>query len=174
MRPLRLPFPPLFALLLLAAAPPAGAASPSTPPARPNVLFIAIDDLRDWVGFLGGHPQARTPNFDRLARLGTAFTRAYCASPSCNPSRAALMSGLRPSTSGVYDNGIDFRPLIAPELALPHLFRQAGYFVHGAGKIYHESYRRPSEWEHYLERSEERRVGKECLTQCRSRWSPYH
>ena len=62
------------------------------------------------------------------------------------------MSGLRPSTSGVYDNGIDFRPLIAPERALPHLFRQAGYFVHGAGKIYHESYRRASEWEHYLEK----------------------
>ncbi len=144
---------PLLALLaLLLAIPASGAAPAPALPARPNVLFIAIDDLRDWVGFLGGHPQARTPNFDRLARMGTAFTRAYCASPSCNPSRAALMSGLRPSTSGVYDNGIDFRPLIKPELALPHLFRQAGYFVHGAGKIYHESYRRASEWEHYLEK----------------------
>lgn len=148
----RLPSPLLALLPLLLAISASGAAPAPVLPARPNVLFIAIDDLRDWVGFLGGHPQARTPNFDRLARMGTAFTRAYCASPSCNPSRAALMSGLRPSTSGVYDNGIDFRPLIAPELALPHLFRQAGYFVHGAGKIYHESYRRASEWEHYLEK----------------------
>jgi len=72
--------------------------------------------------------------------------------PSCNPSRAALMSGLRPSTSAVYENNIDFRPLIPAEKTLTTAFRNGGYFVHGAGKIYHESYRRPSEWDHYLER----------------------
>jgi hypothetical protein len=55
---------------------------------RPNVLFIAIDDLNDWVGCLGGHPQAHTPNIDRLARRGVLFTNAHCASPACNPSRA--------------------------------------------------------------------------------------
>ena len=121
-------------------------------PQKPNVLFIAIDDLRDWVGYIDRTHQAKTPNIDRLSRMGTSFTRAYCASPSCNPSRAALMSGLRPSTSGVYENDIDFRPLIGEDKPLTRAFRQAGYYVHGAGKIYHEAYRRPSEWDHYLER----------------------
>jgi arylsulfatase A-like enzyme len=121
-------------------------------PAKPNVLFIAVDDLRDWVGYFGHNPQSKTPNYDRLARMGTSFTRAYCASPSCNPSRAALMSGMRPSTTAVYENNIDFRPLLGADKMLTTAFRNAGYFVHGAGKIYHESYRRPTEWDHYLEK----------------------
>ena len=125
-----------------------GAATPQ----RPNVLFIAVDDLRDWVGYFGHNPQSKTPNYDRLARMGTSFTRAYCASPVCNPSRAALMSGMRASTTGVYENNIDFRPLIAPEMMLTTAFRKAGYYVHGSGKIYHESYRRRSEWDDYLEK----------------------
>ena len=132
---------------LLAAAIPLAAAVPQ----QPNVLFIAVDDLRDWVGYFGHNPQAKTPNYDRLARMGTAFTRAYCASPVCNPSRAALMSGQRPSTTGVYENNVDFRPIIRPERMLTTAFRQAGYFVHGSGKIYHEAYRRRSEWDDYLD-----------------------
>src|SRR6185436_10520960 len=71
---------------------------------RRNVLFIAVDDLNDWIGCLGGHPDTKTPNFDRLAKKGVLFTKAYCAAPLCNPSRAALMTGLRPSATGVYDN----------------------------------------------------------------------
>ncbi len=137
-------------LLLLASG--LAAALHAAAPQKPNVLFIAVDDLRDWVGYFGHNPQVKTPNYDRLARMGTSFTRAYCASPVCNPSRAALMSGLRPSTSGVYENNVDFRPILPPEQMLTTSFRQAGYFVHGSGKIYHESYRRPSEWDHYLER----------------------
>ncbi|HJO08242.1 MAG TPA: sulfatase-like hydrolase/transferase, partial [Verrucomicrobiota bacterium] len=70
--------------------------------AKPNVLFIAIDDLNDWIGVLGGHPQARTPNLDRLPKRATLFTRTYCQAPACNPSRASLMTGILPSTSGVY------------------------------------------------------------------------
>jgi arylsulfatase A-like enzyme len=120
--------------------------------AKPNVLFIAVDDLRDWVGYSDREHQAKTPNIDRLSRMGVSFTRAYCASPSCNPSRAALMSGLRPGTSGVYENNIDFRPLISEDKPLTTVFRQAGYYVHGAGKIYHEAYRRASEWDDYLEK----------------------
>lgn len=140
---------PLAALLLaLGLAAPLGAATPS----RPNVLFIAVDDLRDWVGYFGHNPQSKTPNYDRLARMGTSFTRAYCASPVCNPSRAALMSGMRASTTAVYENNVDFRPLIPPEKMLTATFRQAGYYVHGSGKIYHEAYRRPTEWDHYLEK----------------------
>jgi hypothetical protein len=118
---------------------------------RPNVLFIAIDDLRDWVGYLGRHPQTKTPNIDRLAAKGVYFTRAYCAAPVCNPSRAALMTGLRPFTTGVYDNHNDWRTVVPENLTLPTTFRKAGYYVCGSGKIYHESYKRRSEWDDYLE-----------------------
>src|SRR4051812_45228671 len=79
---------------------------------RPNVLFIAIDDLNDWVHHLGGHPQGSTPNIDRLAKRGVTFARAHCAAPLCNPSRAALMSGLRPSATGVYRNATDWRTVL--------------------------------------------------------------
>ena len=75
----------------------------------PDVLLITIDDLNDWVGPLAGHPQALTPNLDRLAERGMTFTNAHTAAPLCNPSRTAFMTGLRPSTTGVYDNGPDWR-----------------------------------------------------------------
>ena len=140
--------PARLAVLLLLCLP----AFAANPPARPNVLFIAVDDLRDWVGYFGHNPQAKTPNYDRLSRMGTSFTRAYCASPVCNPSRTALMSGMRASTTGVYDNNIDFRPVVPPAKMLTTAFRDAGYFVHGSGKIYHESYRRREEWDDYLEK----------------------
>ena len=68
-------------------------------PEKYNVLFIAVDDLNDWTGFLGGHPQTLTPNMDKLASQGMVFERAYCAASVCNPSRAAIMSGLKPSTT---------------------------------------------------------------------------
>jgi len=134
----------IVASLALAATAPARADD------RPNVLFIAVDDLNDWVGYLGGNRQTATPNIDRLAARGVRFTRSYCAAPVCNPSRAALMSGLRPSTSGVYENDDDWRTVISPELTLPSAFRKAGYGVYGSGKIYHESYRRRDEWNDYL------------------------
>ena len=71
-------------------------------PADSNVLFIGIDELNDWVGCLGGHPQARTPNLDRRAARGTLFRSAHVQSPLCNPSRSSLLTGLRPSTTGIY------------------------------------------------------------------------
>lgn len=135
----------LLALVLFTAAPVFAAE-----PAKPNVLFIALDDLRDWVGYLGKSPQTRTPNIDRLAKMGVAFTRSYCAAPVCNPSRAALMSGLRPATSGVYENNADWRTVIGEDKPLTTTFRKAGYFVCGAGKIYHGAYDRRSEWDDYL------------------------
>ena len=140
----------LFALALAGLAGLTPAIRAASAAARPNVLFIAIDDLRDWVGFLQKNPQTRTPNMDRLAKRGTIFTRAYCAAPVCNPSRAALMSGLRPFTTGVYENNNDWRTVIPVELPLTTAFRHAGYWVAGAGKIYHESYARRSEWDDYL------------------------
>lgn len=135
--------------LLLALASPAHPPAQAASPARPNVLFISVDDLRDWVGYLGKHPQAVTPHFDRLASHGVVFERAYCAAPSCNPSRAALMSGLRPSTSGVYVNAQDWRPHVPPELTLVTTMRKAGYETLAVGKIYHGHWDRHSEWEEY-------------------------
>jgi arylsulfatase A-like enzyme len=115
------------------------------------MLFIASDDLNHWVGHLGRNPQTKTPHIDRLAQMGVTFTRANCAAPVCNPSRAALMSGLRPSTTGVYDNGQDWKPAIPKEQTLTTQFLQAGYDVFGAGKIYHSSDHRPGEWTEYNE-----------------------
>jgi arylsulfatase A-like enzyme len=122
----------------------------AAPSAKPNVLFIAIDDLRDWVGYFQHNTQSKTPNLDRFAKMGMSFNRAYCAAPVCNPSRAALMSGLRPFTSGVYENNNDWRTAIPMDKPLTTTFRKAGYEVHGAGKIYHEAYRRDEEWDEYL------------------------
>lgn len=117
---------------------------------RPNVLFIAIDDLNAWVTHLGAHPQAKTPHIDALAKRGVTFRQAHCAAPICNPSRAALLSGLRPFTSGVYDNGIDWRKLVpASATTLPLHFKNNGYFVAGAGKIYHGAFPRAGDWHEY-------------------------
>ncbi|HEV2293237.1 MAG TPA: sulfatase-like hydrolase/transferase [Tepidisphaeraceae bacterium] len=117
---------------------------------KPNVLFIAVDDLNHWVGYLGRNPQTATPNIDRLAKRGVRFTQAYCAAPSCTPSRAALMSGLRPSTSGVYDNHNDWRAAIPVEKCLPAQFRAGGYVTLAAGKIYHGGVGRPDEWDEFM------------------------
>lgn len=145
---------PVFAcvLVLLGSTLPSLAAEAPKQGTKPNVLFIAIDDLNHWVGYLGRNAQTRTPNIDGLAARGVRFTHAYCAAPVCNPSRAALMSGLRPFTSGVYENNNDWRTVIPENLPLTTQFRNAGYFVCGAGKIYHEAYKRRSEWDDYLER----------------------
>jgi arylsulfatase A-like enzyme len=124
--------------------------SPATAAERPNVLFIAADDLNDWVGCLGGHPQARTPNIDALAARGVNFAHAYCASPVCNPSRSALMTGLRSSTSGVYGNGIDRRSTVANDVVpLNTHFKQNGYHVVGCGKIYHGDGDQFGQWDEY-------------------------
>jgi arylsulfatase A-like enzyme len=124
-------------------------ASPVMAAAKPNVLFIAVDDLNHWVGYLGRNQQTITPNIDKLAARGVRFTRSYCASPVCNPSRAALMSGMRSSTTGVYNNGIDWRNIVPTEKCLPATFRKAGYVALGAGKIYHGGFDRHEEWDDY-------------------------
>jgi arylsulfatase A-like enzyme len=109
-------------------------------PQKYNVLFIAIDDLNDWVGCLGGHPDALTPNIDRLAARGVNFTSAHCAAPACNPSRASLMSGILPSTSGIYYNGApytDTRAFLPDAVMIPQHFSAHGYKSTAKGKIYH-------------------------------------
>ncbi|MCH9653220.1 MAG: sulfatase [Planctomycetes bacterium] len=105
---------------------------------RPNVLFIAIDDLNDWVGCLAGHPQAQTPNIDRLAKRGMLFTNAHCASPACNPSRAALFSGKMPWKTGVWSNKSKKLFRRHPKIkVLPRAFSDAGYVTLGTGKMMH-------------------------------------
>ncbi|MFT5469182.1 MAG: choline-sulfatase [Verrucomicrobiales bacterium] len=111
---------------------------------RPNVLFIAIDDLNDWVGPLGGHPQVQTPHMDRLAARGTTMTNAHCQSPLCNPSRTSLMTGLRPTTTGVYALQPWFRtiPEFEDHVTLSQYFQKHGYRTYYTGKIYHGGYGR--------------------------------
>ncbi len=112
----------------------------SEKPNVPSVLLIALDDLNDWIGCLGGHPDTKTPNLDRLAERGTLFTRAYCAAPACGPSRAALLTGIRPSSSGVYRNNQLWRSAMPDAVTLPQHFKQNGYRTLGAGKIFHGRY----------------------------------
>jgi|TARA_B100000959_G_scaffold211700_2_gene222546 arylsulfatase A-like enzyme len=109
------------------------------PPHRPNVLFIAVDDLNDWVNCMGGRKGVHTPNFDRLATRGALFTNAHCAAPACNPSRVSVMTGVAPSSSGVYNNGQDWRrsPRLTKAVTLPEHFRASGYLAIGGGKIFH-------------------------------------
>src|ERR1700722_11471452 len=123
------------ALLLLAACSPVRAEA-----RRPNVLMIAIDDLNDWVGCLGGDTQAKTPNIDHLARRGTLFTNAHCQAPLCNPSRASLLTGLRPSTTGIYalKPGIRKVPALKDHVTLPQYFAAQGYSTFSAGKVFHD------------------------------------
>ncbi|WP_414662064.1 sulfatase [Horticoccus sp. 23ND18S-11] len=127
---------PVLACLLLVAcvAPPARAADT----ARPNILFIIADDLNDWVGFLRGHPQTRTPNLDRLAARGVVFANANCASPLCQPSRAAVFSGRHPFRSGAYGNDDDIRRTAPQLVLLPQQLRAAGYRTLGTGKLLHQ------------------------------------
>ncbi len=128
------------------------ALSPACAANRPNVLVILADDLNDWVGALGTWPTARTPRIDRLALGGALFREAYAASPKCNPSRTAILLGLRPSTTGIYDNGHWWRPHLPDAVTLPEAFRLAGYTVAGAGKVFHHTagFNPPDLWDEYF------------------------
>lgn len=113
-----------------------------SPAGKPNVLFIAIDDLNDWISCLAGHPQAKTPHMDRLAKRGTLFTNAHCQAPLCNPSRTSILTGLRPSTTGVYALNPWFRtaPALKDRVSLPQALAAHGYATLTTGKIWHDAY----------------------------------
>ena len=106
--------------------------------------MIAIDDQNDWIGCLHGHPQARTPAIDALAASGTLFANAHCQSPLCNPSRCSLLTGRRPSSSGVYGLSPALRDAdtLKDSVTLPRFLRQHGYSTRMAGKIFHGAYGR--------------------------------
>ena len=107
----------------------------STP--KPNILFVAMDDLNDWIGCLGGHPQALTPNLDRLSQTSVFFTNAHCAAPACNPSRAAVFTGISPNLSGLYSNNQSMRAVMPTEEIIPKTFMRHGYHASGSGKMLH-------------------------------------
>jgi len=109
---------------------------------KPNILLITIDDLNDWVGYLDGHPKVQTPNMDRLANRGVGFTNASTQAPLCNPSRTSFLTGLRPTTTGIYALGPWFREIEEYKnlVTLPQYFEQNGYETLATGKIYHDSY----------------------------------
>lgn len=105
-------------------------------PKRLNVLFLAADDLRPELGCYG-HPLARTPNLDRLAARGVRFNRAYCQEAICSPSRASLMTGMRPDSLGVVENVTYFRDVKPDVVTLPQHFRRFGYETVYIGKVFH-------------------------------------
>lgn len=103
---------------------------------RPNVLFIAVDDMRADLGCYG-HPEVLSPNLDRLADTSLRFERAYCQQAVCNPSRASLLTGLRPETLGITDLPTHFRKPFPNIVTLPQLFKNNGYHAENIGKIFH-------------------------------------
>lgn len=104
---------------------------------RLNVLFIAIDDMNDWTTLFDKSNPIKTPNLERLAEQGTFFSKAYCNSPACNPSRASVLSGTRPSSNGVYGNRSDWKKALSDTVILPQHFRNHGYRAYASGKIFH-------------------------------------
>ena len=101
-----------------------------------NVLLFIADDLRPLLGCYG-HPEMHTPNIDRLAKRGTLFNRAYCQYAVCNPSRTSMLTGLRPDTTGVYSNHVNFRDTLPNAVTLPQHFKANGYHTQSVGKIAH-------------------------------------
>jgi arylsulfatase A-like enzyme len=114
-------------------------------PTRPNVLFFAVDDLRTDLGCYG-HPEAKTPHIDALAKRGMVFRRAYCQQAVCSPSRTSLLTGLRPDSTKVYDLQTDFRDTVPDVIALPQHFKNNGYYTVGMGKIYHPGFDDELSW----------------------------
>jgi arylsulfatase A-like enzyme len=116
-----------------------GQARSQSQTAKPNVLFVMIDDLNDYVTQLKGYPGLKTPNLDRFVKTAVNFNRAYCAAPVCNPSRAAVLSGISPYRSGIYDNDnrIMDSKVLDSAVFLPELFKQNGYTTLTRGKIFH-------------------------------------
>ncbi|MEM9185279.1 MAG: sulfatase [Planctomycetota bacterium] len=144
-----------FALLFAGAAVAAGdvpvAASPAgeeAPAAKPNVLLIMIDDLNDWVGCLGGNPDAKTPNLDRFASQSVLFRNAHCQVALCNPSRVSMMTGMYASKTGVYGNkNRTGTEAYRQAVHMPTWFRQNGYRTSCMGKIYHNDRGEKAYWD---------------------------
>lgn len=131
---------------------------------RPNILFISIDDLNDYISPLDNHPGIKTPHFERLAKRSVTFANAHCAAPACHPSRVAMMTGVHPTTSGIYRNlfgahGPRWRhesKVLENAIVMSQHFRDHGYHAAGGGKIFHtlqwtpgDSQNDPDAWDEY-------------------------
>jgi arylsulfatase A-like enzyme len=112
---------------------------------KPNVLFIAVDDLRPELGCYG-NPIVKSPNIDRLAKSGMVFNHAYCQQAVCLPTRASLLTGARPDTTKAWDLSTDFRKAMPAVVTLPQLFKNNGYFTEAMGKIYHHGFDDAPSW----------------------------
>ena len=104
---------------------------------RPDIVFIIVDDLNDWVGCLGGHPDARSPNIDALAATGMLFSQAYCNSPQCRPSRTSLNHGVYPFKTGTYFNAKAPGETRITTPTMQQFFMENGYRVASGGKVFH-------------------------------------
>ncbi len=104
---------------------------------KPNVLFITIDDMNDWTTVFDKNNPIKIPIIEKLADRGVFFTKAYCSSPACNPSRASVMTGTRPHKTGIYGNSSDWRGTLPKIKTIQRYFKENGYFVCGSGKIFH-------------------------------------
>lgn len=107
---------------------------------KPNVVFIICDDLNDYSGVFGGHPQARTPNIDMLAKTGVQFVNAHTNVAVSQPSRNSLFTGVYPHESK--DFGWVKRtkqPVLKNNKTIMSLFKENGYTVVGTGKLLHSN-----------------------------------
>jgi uncharacterized sulfatase len=128
------------------------------------VLFIVVDDLNTELGCYGNRV-VKSPNLDRLAARGVRFEHAYCQYSLCAPSRASFLSGRRPETTGIYAAKITPRKAMPDAVMLPQLFRQAGYFSFGAGKVFHTAkHSDPDSWDVYRDGDGEDAQEKAALT----------
>lgn len=132
----------ILLLLLILAVPSLFAADMKE---RPNVLMIAIDDLNDWVGCLGGHPEVKSPHIDRLAASGRNFINAHCVVPVCSPSRVSVMSGVHATTHGSYDLGPSYQSIQRLENVptMQAYFKSQGYRTIAGGKVLHHGFSGP-------------------------------
>lgn len=141
-------------ILSLALVLPASAFSAESASAqRPNVLMIIADDLNDWVGCLGGHPDVKTPHLDRLSKRGLLFANAHCPAPVCNPSRVAILTGKAPHRTGIYANDVVWHTALPGATTIPQHFKANGYHVVGGGKVHHHTpgHNRRSDWHEYFD-----------------------